>query len=556
MLRAALLVLVLLIVSVAGLWFGAARSLPNLDGIVSYPELSRGGVVKFDDRAVPYIEASTELDLYRIQGYVTAQDRLVQMDILRRKALGELSEVFGSQSLPQDKLMRTIGINRAVKEEMKTLPNELRTELACYAQGVNTFINNNADRLPIEFALLGYRPRAWRAEDTLAVLKYSQYELDESWRLDELRQNVLDIVGDKMAGRLFDRVFTAPPAVSLIPDKSIAQNKRALAALPQENISPVRGSNGWIVGAGLSDNKSALLALDRHNSFHLPVDWYLVSMRTPSMHVAGATIPGVPGVVNGRNDKIAWGLTAYKADVQDLYLEQFSSQLPGQYKTPSGWAKAEEITEEIPVRFSQNLFGTANLLHKVLVTRHGPLLTRAGDSGVSLAWVGTNPLGHPDKSTSLLQTINQFGKAGNWAQYQTALQKYAGSPTTFLYADTTGNIGYQQAGTIPIRANGARFGRYESCLLTPGWTNFGDWVGSMPYGEMQHAFNPAEGYIVANLYDSKSEVPLSVNYLRAQRVDTVLSSLKKTNQKMGTARHGAFAGRSNGTTGATGQGHY
>jgi penicillin G amidase len=521
---------VIFVLSVAGLFFVAQRSLPTLDGIVSYPELSRGGVVKFDDRSVPYIEAATELDLYRIQGYVTAQDRLVQMDMLRRKALGELSEVFGTQSLAQDKLMRTIGINRAVKEEVKTLPSELRTQLECYAQGVNTYISANADRLPVEFTLLGYKPKRWTAEDTLAIIKYSQYELDESWRLDELRQNVLDKVGDKLAGRLFERVFAAPPAVS----NNFAEGQRnALALLPDQHISPIRGSNGWLVSSAMSDSKGALMALDRHNTFNLPVDWYLVSMRSPTMHVSGATIPGVPGVVNGRNDKIGWGVLALKVDVQDLYLEQFSPQLEGQYKTPSGWAKATDIIEEIPVRFSGSLFGSSNLLHKVTVTRHGPLLTRQGDSGVALAWVGTNPLGHPDKSTTFLESIYRFNHATNFQQVQSALQKYSGSPITLMYADSTGNIGFQQAGTIPIRANGARFGRYESCLLTPGWTGFGDWTGAMPFGEMEHGYNPPQGYYVANLQAPKSDLPLNVNYYRGQRIDAVLAAYKKSNQKAG-----------------------
>ncbi|MBS1991151.1 MAG: penicillin acylase family protein [Cyanobacteria bacterium SZAS LIN-3] len=528
LLRVLLVIVVVIVLSATGFYFVAQRSLPTLDGIVSYPELSRGGVVKFDDRSVPYIEATTELDLYRIQGYVTAQDRLVQMDLLRRRALGELSEVFGSQSLSQDKLMRTIGIGRAVRDEVKALPREVRTALECYAQGVNTYIASNSDRLPLEFGFLGYRPKPWRVEDTLAILKYSQYELDESWRLDDLRQNVLDKVGDKIAGKLFERVFEAPPAVSLT-----SPARKDLRILPDQNISPVRGCNGWIVGNTLSDSKGALLSLDRHNAFSLPVDWYLVSMRSPDMHVAGATIPGVPGVVSGRNDKIGWGLLSLKVDVQDLYLEQFSPQMPGKYKIPTGWASATEIIEEIPVRFSGSLFSTSNLLHKVLITRHGPLLTKNQDSGVALSWIGTDALGHPEKSAGIMETLYRFNHAANWQQFQSSLQKYAGSPMTALYGDTTGNIGYQQAGTVPIRANGARFGKYESCLLTPGWTGFGDWVAAMPFADMDHAYNPPQGYFVANMAEIKNDLPVNVNYYRAQRIDAVLSTFKKSNQKLG-----------------------
>ncbi|MBP6744550.1 penicillin acylase family protein [bacterium] len=545
MLRAFLVLVVIAVLLSGGGYFVAQRSLPVLDGIVSFPELGRGAAVKFDERAVPYIEAASELDLYRIQGYVTAQDRLFQMDMMRRTAAGELSEVFGSQSLSHDKLVRTIGINRAAAAELKGLSKDVTAALDAYTQGVNAYINTSKDRLAIEFLLLGYKPKAWTSQDSLEILKYNQYCLDESWRLDDLRQRVIDKAGNKIASRLFDRIFEAPPAVSSLPGRhsvngligingtncmtSIGGTSRPSLASAL-SPAPGWGSNGWVVSSGMTESKGAYLALDRHFAFTQPCDWYLVSLKCPSLHLAGAAMPGVPGVVNGRNDRIAFGLTSLKVDVQDLFLEQFSPQFPNKYKTPTGWANAKEIVEEIPVRFSSSLVLTSNLLHKVLETRHGPILIKNDENAVALSWVGLN---QPEKTISCAEAIYRLNHSANWAQFQSGLEHYAGSPFTFLFADKDGHIGYQQAGSIPERSTAGKSNKFESCLLNPGWVGTGDWVANLPFKDMEHAFDPAEGYYVANFRQSRTEMPLNLNVYRAQRILNVLATYKKNAQKPG-----------------------
>ncbi len=530
MLRAFLVLVVLAVLLAGGGYFVAQRSLPVLDGIVSFPELGRGASVKFDERAVPYIEAASDLDLYRIQGYVTAQDRLFQMDMMRRTAAGELSEVFGSQSLPHDKLVRTIGINRAAAAELKGLSKDVSAALDAYTQGVNAYINSSKDRLSLEFLLLGYKPKAWTSQNSLAILKYNQYCLDESWRLDDLRQRIIDKAGNKIASKIFDRIFEAPPAVTSLPPLSPLPTAPRVSLASALSPTPGWGSNGWVVSSAMTESKGAYLALDRHFAFTQPCDWYLVSLKSPSLHLAGAAMPGVPGIVNGRNDRIAFGLTSLKVDVQDLFLEQFSPQFPGKYKTPTGWANAKEIVEEIPVRFSSSLVLTSNLLHKVLETRHGPVLIKNDQNAVALSWVGLN---QPEKTTSCAEALYRLNHATNWAQFQGGLEHYAGSPFTFLFADKDGHIGYQQAGSIPERATAGKSSKYESCLLNPGWVGAGDWIGNVPFKDMEQVFNPAEGYYVANFRQSRSEMPLNLNVYRAQRVLNVLSSYKKSGQKPG-----------------------
>ena len=530
MLRAFLVLFVVAILLAGGGYFVAQRSMPVLDGIVSFPELGRGASVKFDERAVPYIEAASELDLYRIQGYVTAQDRLFQMDMMRRTAAGELSEVFGSQSLPHDKLVRTIGINRAAAAELKGLNKDVLAALEAYSQGVNAYINSSKDRLAIEFLLLGYKPKAWTTQNSLAILKYNQYCLDETWRLDDLRQRIIDKAGSKIASRMFDRIFEAPPAVTSLPSLPSLPRSSSPSIASALSPSPGWGSNGWVVSSSMTESKGAYLALDRHFAFTQPSDWYLVSLKSPSMHLAGAAMPGVPGVVNGRNDRIAFGLTSLKVDVQDLFLEQFSPQFPGKYKIPTGWANAKEIIEEIPVRFSSSLVLTSNLLHKVLETRHGPVLIKNDQNAVALSWVG---LSQPEKSTSCIDVIYRLNHAADWAQFQSGIEHYAGSPFTFLYADKNGHIGYQQGGSIPERTTSGKSGKFESCLLNPGWLGTSDWGANVAFKDMEHAFDPSEGYYVANFRQSRTDVPLNLNVYRAQRVLNVLASYKKNAQTPG-----------------------
>ncbi len=528
LIRLASIILLTGILAVAALFFLAQSRLPVLDGVVNLAELSRGAAVKFDDRQVPYIEAGNDIDLFRVQGYVTASHRLFQMDMARRAALGQLSEVYGAQTLTQDKLMRTVGIGRIVKEELKNLPKDVVTVLDAYCQGVNSYISGNKDRLPMEFLLLGYSPRPWTPLDTLAILKHSQYEQDESWRLDDLRQRVLDKTGNKDASFLFERPFSAPARVGMVKTAPLLAS--ALSSPPSDpalaafSPAPCTGSNGWVLSQSVTDTKGAILALDKHHRYSLPSDWYLVSLRSPDLHLAGATIAGVPGIMCGRNDKVGFGLLAMKVDVQDLFLEQFSTQFPGKYKTAQGWENASEVVEEIPVRFSDKLLFTSNLLHKVGLTKHGPLLFKSEESGVSLSWIGAVT---PTKGgASYFQTLLELSRAKDFKEFQNSLSHYSGSPFTALYVDKTGACGYQQAGTIPLRAAGAAFGPHEGCLLAPGFTGTGDWVSTIPFKDLMQGLNPPLGYFVANFQDFKPEMPFNLNLYRGQRVLSVLQAFK------------------------------
>ncbi len=480
--------ILVLTVPLAGWWY-VLRPVPSLDGLVSLPELSAPVMVRFDGRGVPYIEANTEADLYLAMGYLTARDRMFQMDMLRRVAEGKLSEVFGVGCLPQDKLMRTIGCGRLGLTESNALSAESKAMLNEYCRGINKYLSTNLDKLPVEFSLLGYRPAPWEPADSMAIMKFLCYSQDESWRLDDLRQRIVDKMGaDKAAILFLEDYNTASNAVLRsagakayqadgLPDKlaSIWPDKNNIFD-PRPNF----GSTAWAISGRNSDTGGALLASDKDQALTAPDAWYLCTLSAPGFHAAGATIPGVPGIFSGRNDYISWSSASLKADVQDLVVEEFSPQFPTKYKTASGWQNATEISEEIPVRLS------SNVVHKVLVTTHGPVLIKSDSKAVSLSWSG-NAVDKP-----ALESLRLINKARDWNEFQQALKVHPGPAQMFVYADHSGNIGYHGAGDIPVRA-----GKGDGILLVKGWEPKSQWLSKVPFEELPASYNPPSGYLIA-----------------------------------------------------------
>ncbi len=451
--------------------------------------------IRFDDRGIPYVEASSDRDLWLVEGYVQASDRMFQMDMLRRAARGQMSQVFGDQCLIDDKLMRTVGISHLADAELKKLSQDVRAFLDAYSMGVNEYLRRNVKTLPLEFATLAYRPEPWKPVDTLCVLKYLQFESDESWRLDDLRQSILEKQGEKIASEIFEEPLRSaieqapapipqpsevpPPAATpaaLPPEPGAAdgtapgaaraagtagtagasktsppalRSNPALRSSPRvaparqttptrplsptgfvpsldsykkamANIDPRIGSNAFAIAGSQSDTKGSLLACDKHALYTVPDRYYQISLRSPSTHLIGATIPGVPGILTGRNEFISFGSANLKADTQDLILEQFSTQFPNKYRTAEGWQNVTESIEAIPVRMKKDL------LHKVLTTKHGPILNRNDSSGVALNWTGSRAV----KPT--IEALWKMNKAKDLVTFSLALDDYQGNPQTFV----------------------------------------------------------------------------------------------------------------------------
>lgn len=464
--------------------------------------------IRFDDRGIPYIEASSDRDLWLVEGYMHASDRMFQMDMLRRAARGEMADLFGESCVSDDKLMRTIGIKRIAEDELKRLSQDVRAYLDAYAMGVNEYLRSNVKSLPFEYTILTSRPEPWKPVDTLCVLKYLQFESDESWRLDDLRQRIVDKQGDKVASDIFEEPLKSA-IVSYDTTLPSSPYRKALAC-----VDPRIGSNVFAVGGAMSDTRGSLMACDKHAPFSVPDRFYNLSLSTPQLHLVGATIPGVPGILVGRNEHISFGSINLKADTQDLILEEFSPQFPNKYRTADGWQNVSEIIEEIPVRFKKNL------LHKVLITKQGPILSKNETSGVAFNWTGAR------KTKPVLETLWKMNKAQDMASFAAALDEYQGNPQTFVFTDRKGGISIKAAGAVPDRRT---FG--GGSLLVPGWAVKQEPLLMKPQ-ELPNEVNSKETFVIAG--DQRiAGHPNILSPYQPMRVRQILSNYKRNGQRAG-----------------------
>ena len=467
-------------------------------------DLSSDVTVRRDMRSIPYIEAANDNDLYFAQGFTTASDRLWQMDLLRRVALGETAEIFGKQTLEEDKRWRRFGFRAIADENVQYLSPELRAALESYSRGVNAYIATLDEKsLPIEFRVLQYRPRQWKPADSIVIGKILADALSSTWRTDLLRASLQGIDKTKLA-ELSNQVTPydvvlfgtdSRPVKSLSAEGSDSVSDGMLAAANRaETIrtaslrrigfyaEELAASNNWVISGKRTIDGKPILANDPHLMATAPGIWYLSHLSTPSMRVSGVTFPGVPGIVLGHNEHIAWGATNVGPDVQDLYLETFTDD--GKYKTPDGTALPKVRKEEIKVRTSLLKTDVSNEVLEVVETRNGPIILEDGAKRYSLKWTAFDP------KNSEFEAFFRANRAKNWDEFKSAFRTYGGATQNFVFADAKGNIGWYAAGKIPIRRTG------DGALPYDGATTDGDWIGMIPFDELPHLYNPASGLIV------------------------------------------------------------
>ncbi len=492
---------------------GAAATTLTLDGLRARVTVRR------DERGVPHIEAANEEDLYIAQGFIMASDRLWQMDLLRRSARGELSEIFGKAALEEDKRRRTLGFARVAEASaaLKTSPRT-RAVLEAYARGVNAFINSRTpETLPVEFRVLRYSPRPWTIADSLVVGKNFAEALSTTWRLDLMNAMFAHLPADKKSA-LFPR--TSPHDVLVVGTDQVQKKsaRRAAAAQLNESTSSTvkldrtpetmraladieatsartrartglymehaAASNNWVVNGTRTTTGKPLLADDPHLQPTAPSIWYLAHLSAPGVNVAGVTSPGAPGIIIGHNERIAWGVTNLGPDVQDIYREKFDPANPRRYQTPAGWRDAEVRVEEIKVRQSLTSTSVDTVTHEVTVTRHGPVVFEKDGARYALRWAALDPQGVE------FEGFERLNRARNWNEFRDALKSYRGPTQNFVYADVDGNIGYYGAGQIPIRKSG------DGSVPYDGSTDAGEWTAMIPFDQLPHVYNPPSGMIV------------------------------------------------------------
>ncbi|MFN2516279.1 MAG: penicillin acylase family protein [Pyrinomonadaceae bacterium] len=508
--------------------------------------------IRRDERGIPYIQAKNDEDLYFAQGYVTANDRLWQMDLIRRNERGELAEVLGAgpnnSALEQDKQHRTLGFAQVVEAEFAQAPAQTRAILEAYARGVNAYMASlDAKTLPPEFQILQYKPRPWIPADSLLVVKLFSEALSSTWRLDVMREALAGLPAEKRAGLMPEtspldvlvvgkdrKKSTSVPdpktrhdsfspdlcsidtLLALAKDEEIAAESLARVGLYAEGLA---ASNNWVVSGKHTVSGKPLLANDPHLAPSAPSIWYMVHLSAPGVRVAGVTSPGLPGVIIGHNDRIAWGLTNVGPDVQDLYVEKFDPANPSRYMTPSGWREAEIRHEEIKVRKGFTDSATDVVAINVTVTRHGPIVFEKGGKRYALRWTALNSkLSNPDSN-------HLMDRARNWKEFSSALRSFTAPTQNIVYADVDGHIGYRVAGVVPIRNSG------DGSVPYDGWTDAGEWTGYIPTDKLPALFDPPSGIIVtANQRIVGTDYPYFLTHSWAQpyRARRILDLLNQT----------------------------
>jgi len=511
-------------------------------------------IVRRDERGIPYIEATNDEDLYFAQGYITASDRLWQMDLQRRTVRGQLSEIFGNAVLAQDKLHRRFGFGKMIDEAAAHLDPGFAPAVLAYTKGVNAFISSLTDQtMPPEFRVLQYKPAEWATGDSLAVGALMAEYLSNTWQLDVMRESLASLPKEKRDALLpdtspldvlvvgSDRVrraasapgssqsvkerLTSPPPQILEQLSELMKTERQsfeLLGISPRSLETLQASNNWVVSGKHTASGKPLLANDPHIPASAPNVWYQTQLIAPGIHVAGVTFPGLPGIVIGHNERIAWGVTNLGPDVQDLYIEKFDKDNPTKYQTPSGLRDAEVRHEQINVR--KNPIDPKSIeaqTFDVVSTRHGPIILEKENTRYALRWTMLDPI------TLETPGIFALNRARSWKEFTAALSTYNGPTQNFVYADVDGHIGYYGAGRIPIRKDG------DGSLPYDGATDDGEWTGLIPFDKLPHVYDPPSGIIVtANQRVVGSDYPFFVSHVwaspyRARRIFNLLSAKPK-----------------------------
>ena len=508
----AVLVLAVLLGAAAVHLFRSAASaaMPRFDGTIMVAGLHSPVTVQRDARGVPSITAQSPDDLFFAQGYVTAQDRLWQMDMMRRYAAGELAAALGPDYVAVDREQRLLGLREVARRSLAQATPEEREQLDAYARGVNAYINEHHYGLPLEMRVLRYFPRAWSAGDSLLIGASMAEMLNHGTYLDDINHaKTLARLGPELTSDLYvessqrdiipghDLDDVEPSAGA--PDTAQAAAKVPLKRAPRlprrhplrlsrgQLIPPMQpmpnamdavraGSNNWVISGAHTASGLPLLSNDMHLPHRLPNTWYEAHLTCGNYDVAGVTLPGAPWVIVGHNQRIAWGFTSLGLDVEDVYIENFNAA--GEYQTPSGWRKPEVRHEVIYVKRG------SEVEMDVLLTRHGPIISGQipGESRhLALKWSLFD--------TGLSLPFYALDSAQNWQQFRAALAAYDGPGQNVVYADADGNIGYQAAGRAPIRASG------DGSLPVSGADDAHEWTGYVPFDELPSVYNPPSGII-------------------------------------------------------------
>lgn len=540
---------IVLLVAVAGSIFVAytvRRPFPQTDGTITLDGLESEVNVLRDEYGVPHIYAENENDLYFAQGYVHAQDRFWQMEFWRHVGQGRLSEIVGSSLVETDAFIRTVGWNRMAREHLEYYEEEapeLMAIIEAYSAGVNAYLDQNRDKISLNQTILNQVQEPWEIEpwepiDTLSWGVVMAWDLGGNWESELTRAKLNRELGQATTATLLpaypydERPVIAPTGLlenrDELPDveeqdaeESGVDWTRVSTSLigrpPQLALargSDAIGSNSWVVSGEHTASGLPLLANDPHLGIQMPSIWYEVGLHAPDLNVVGFSFAGVPGVIIGHNDNIAWGFTNAGPDVQDLYIEKINPNNRLQYEFEGEWRDMEVVEEVIHVN------GADDVVLEVRQTHHGPIISDQMEDQqdvLALRWTVQD-------QSRIFHSIMLLNRAQDYDDFREALRYFDVPAQNLIYADVEGNIAYQLPGRIPIRAGG------DGLAPVPGWTGEYEWEGYIPYEELPAVLNPEAGYLVtANNAIVDEEYPHFISYYwaagdRAQRIEEMIEA--------------------------------
>jgi penicillin amidase len=527
------LLLVALAAGAGALWLRHAMQaqLPQLDGDRHTIAVTEPVTVQRDHQGVPHLSAASLDDLMAAQGYVAAQDRLWQMDMMRRVAAGEIAEVLGSNFVEHDRIQRVLEFRQTAERLTASLSPQDRRLFEDYARGVNAYIGE-ADALPAEFRLLNYQPRRWQPVDSVLIILSMVQTLDEQWPTKLSRETITKKIGPTLAADLYPTgSWRDHPPTQAMPDltkpptdvpppppqedesfQGVANDLLQLRAVLASSLGTanscrdcIAGSNEWALSGAHTASGRPLLSNDMHLNQSLPGVWYEMDLRAPNFHAAGVSLPGVPMIVAGHNEHIAWGYTALYGDTQDLYVERTNNQ--GEYWDGSAWRPMDRDHETIHVRFGKD----QEL--DVLRTNHGPIISALVPHElrtVALRWTVYDPqfaAGLP---------IYALNTAANWQEFESAMSQWWAPTLNVIYADDQGHIGYQAIGHIPQRPGGL--------IGVPIADQVHEWQGVLPFASLPASLDPPGGILAtanSRITPDGYPTPLSLEWASPYRNERI-----------------------------------
>ncbi len=503
------------LIGMLALYYISSRALPDYNKDYAAKGLHAKVHIVRDEFAMPHIYAENEHDLYFATGFVMAQDRLWQMDLLRRVTMGRLSEIFGKDMVKTDHLLRTLRMSKKSKEVIAQSDDALVECLDAFTQGVNAFIEKQGRSLPPEFTVLGYKPEPWQSFHTVNLIGYMAWDLAGSWQ----NEIALYKLKNHLPDSLWRQLFPEPQKTTIYETQPVSSSAFSLLdgnhALEELGLEIFNGSNNWAVNAHKSKDGHALMANDMHLGFGAPGIWYQIhQVIEGKLNVTGLALPGSPCVINGHNDSIGWGMTNLYVDEMDFFVEKTDVNHPNQYFYNGEWLPMEIVNEKIAVKGGDTIEKINRFTH------HGPVISEFKDienEVISMRWTGND-------YSNELRSVYLLNRARNWSDFRQALTTMLAVSQNVVFADAKGNIGLQTASAVPVRNEGI------GIQPVPGDTDRFEWKSTVPFDSLPFEFNPPSGYVSsANNRTVSADYPYYIGfwYDNSFRIDRIRQLLNE-----------------------------